>query len=107
MARMAHDDLNVIRSLQLSAAPGFTAVVADHHLYRAEPAYRFDFDPRSSNGSIAGMSNAGANQACLRHWTGLPVKVSPSCVISTPVPRLQYRVGVPQGGWLLEELLDA
>ncbi|MGB5045278.1 MAG: alpha amylase C-terminal domain-containing protein, partial [Nitrospira sp.] len=102
----AHDDSIDWNLLQYQPHQGLQRWVADlNHLYRTEPAlHEFDFDPRGFEWIDCQDVDAGVI-SLLRHGRTPQQHIAVVCNF-TPVPRLQYRVGVPQGGYW-KELLNS
>jgi len=102
----AHDDSIDWNLLQYPPHQGVQRWVADlNRLYRTEPAlHECDFDPRGFEWIDCQDADTGAI-SLLRHGRSSLHSIAIVCNF-TPVPRQQYRVGVPQGGYW-KELLNS
>ena len=102
----AHDDSIDWNLLQYPPHQGVQRWVADlNRLYRTEPAlHECDFDPRGFEWIDCQDADTGVI-SLLRHGRSSPQSVAIVCNF-TPVPRQQYRVGVPHGGYW-KELLNS
>ena len=102
----AHDDSIDWNLLQYPPHQGLQQWVADlNRLYRTESAlHECDFDPRGFEWIDCQDVDAGVI-SLLRHSRSSQQSIAVVCNF-TPVPRQQYRVGVPQDGYW-KELLNS
>lgn len=102
----AHDDSIDWNLLQYQPHQGLQRWVADlNHLYRTETAmHEFDFDPRGFEWIDCQDADTGVI-SLLRNGRSPHHSIAVICNF-TPVPRFQYRVGVPQKGFW-KELLNS
>jgi 1,4-alpha-glucan branching enzyme len=102
----AHDDSLDWNLLQYAPHQGLQQWVADlNRLYRTEPAlHQFDFDARGFEWIDCEDADTGVI-SLLRHGQSSQENIAVICNF-TPVPRLEYRLGVPQGGYW-KELLNS
>ena len=84
-----------IRAATLGSRPEYVSIAASRHCTRWTPI------PLGSSGSTARMSMPVSSVSC--EGQSPQQKIAVVCNF-TPVPRLQYRVGVPQGGYWKEML---
>ena len=101
-----HDDSVDWNLLQYAPHRGLQQWVADlNRLYRAEPAlHELDFEPRGFEWIDCQDVDAGVI-SLMRHGRSPQESIAVVCNF-TPVPRLQYRVGVPKDGYW-KELLNS
>jgi len=96
-----HDQSLAWHLLQYAPHEGIRRIVADlNRLYRAEPAlHERDVDPR-------GFEWVDANDADASVLTFLRIAGNDDVILAacnfTPVPRVDYRIGVPHGGFWRE-----
>jgi 1,4-alpha-glucan branching enzyme len=101
-----HDDSVDWNLLQYAPHQGLQQWVADlNRLYRTEPAlHELDFESRGFEWIDCQDVDAGVI-SLLRHARSPQESIAVVCNF-TPVPRLEYRIGVPRGGYW-KELLNS